>query len=41
MVLWTQQTMVAAQGLYESFGFSPVDHFEKNGREFIVYSLLL
>lgn len=41
MVLWTQQTMIAAQRLYESFGFLPVDHFEKNGREFIVYSLML
>lgn len=41
MVLWTQRTMVEAQHLYESIGFLPVDHFEKNGRAFIVYSLAL
>jgi ribosomal protein S18 acetylase RimI-like enzyme len=41
MILWTQQTMVAAQRLYESFGFSQINNFEKNGRKFFVYALSL
>jgi ribosomal protein S18 acetylase RimI-like enzyme len=41
IVLWTQETMVAAQRLYESFGFSQISNFEQNGRKFLVYALAL
>lgn len=41
MVLWTQDTMVVAQKLYESFGFTKTNQFEKNGRRFFVYELVL
>lgn len=39
IILWTQETMLAAQRLYESFGFVQINHFEKNGRVFFVYCL--
>jgi len=41
IILWTQQTMVTAQRLYESIGFSRVGDFEQNGRRFLVYELSL
>ncbi|GAA6145443.1 hypothetical protein NBRC116585_15610 [Thalassolituus maritimus] len=41
MVLWTQRSMVAAHHLYESNGFLQVGSFERNGREFLVYSINL
>ena len=41
MVLWTQRSMVAAHCLYESNGFLQVGSFERNGREFLVYSINL
>ncbi|MGJ8690481.1 MAG: GNAT family N-acetyltransferase [Gammaproteobacteria bacterium] len=41
IILWTQPTMVNAQRLYESFGFSRDGDFEQNGRKFIVYTLVI
>lgn len=41
VVLWTQSTMSDAQKLYSSFGFSIVDEFQRNNRNFIVYSLAI
>jgi len=37
ILLWTQASMSAAQALYESTGFSHIDDFTKNGRDFKVY----
>jgi ribosomal protein S18 acetylase RimI-like enzyme len=41
LLLWTQHTMHAAQGLYESAGFIHIDDMNKNGRDFKVYALPL
>lgn len=41
MILWTQQTMKAAQKLYESFGFSHVKNIELGAKTFLVYCLEL
>jgi len=37
ILLWTQASMSAAQTLYESAGFSHIDDFTRNGRDFKVY----
>jgi len=37
LILWTQDSMYAAQQLYESTGFIHVDDMERNGRHFKVY----
>ena len=41
VLLWTQASMSAAQALYESAGFSHIDDFTRNGRDFKVYEKLL
>ena len=41
IVLWTQDSMIVAQALYESVGFSHIDTMGKNGRKFFVYNLQL
>jgi len=37
MILWTQEPMKTAQGLYERNGFEYQSTFEKNGRTFLLY----
>lgn len=43
MLLWTQSTMLAAQRLYESSGFSrvPSRDFKNSGREFLFFEASL
>lgn len=41
MLLWTQQSMTAAQHLYQSTGFTHLRDMEKNGRVFQVYEKAL
>lgn len=39
IILWTQETMLAAQSLYEKLGFIHQSNFSANGREFYLYKL--
>ena len=39
IILWTQDSMKAAQSLYESVGFVYAKNIEKNGRTFKVYNM--
>jgi len=41
IILWTQTSMRSAQKLYEAAGFSHVNDFQKNGRDFKVYEMEL
>ena len=41
IILWTQGAMKSAQKLYEAKGFIHVDDFQRNGRDFRVYELML
>jgi ribosomal protein S18 acetylase RimI-like enzyme len=41
MLLWTQQSMSAAQRLYSNTGFTHIDNFTKNNRQFLVFEKTL
>jgi len=41
LILWTQMTMLAAQSLYESFGFEYSENMMIRQREFKIYHLLI
>ena len=41
IILWTQFSMKSAQRLYESTGFIHVNDFNRNGRDFKVYEMVL
>lgn len=41
LILWTQETMHAAQKLYESKGFTHTKDISRNGRKFLVYEIAL
>jgi ribosomal protein S18 acetylase RimI-like enzyme len=41
IILWTQESMLAAQNLYSKLGFFHKSNFEANGRKFYLYERVL
>ena len=41
IILWTQDCMNSAQKLYATTGFVHIDNMHRNGRDFIVYEMVL
>lgn len=40
-ILWTQESMIAAQHLYEKLGFTHISNFNANGRVFYLFNRAL